>query len=171
MTCRSRDALVDAGGIGGGKAMARLCGGGLSTEGRNSTSAHPSEIGVHLYQFLFFVLPVTPEVIRDEPRLAPSSYYQENQISVTARGRGVRGATDETSAKPYPAAAERLVADIRDEASAPERDTRARVPVGGRTAVNVDFPTQTGDAPVPCLPLVVPLREASGFPLSVPAAL
>nr|WP_237508683.1 MMPL family transporter [Streptomyces sp. SID8382] len=89
--------------------------------------------------------------------------------------------------KPSSIDTENLVGDIRDEASGFTSDTGAEVLVTGQTAMNIDISQKLNDALVPYLVLVVglaflllmvvfrsvlvPLKAALGFLLSVVAAL
>ncbi|WPB91329.1 MMPL family transporter [Streptomyces malaysiensis] len=89
--------------------------------------------------------------------------------------------------KPSSIDTENLVGDIRDEASGFKSDTGAEVLVTGQTAMNIDISQKLNDALVPYLVLVVglaflllmvvfrsvlvPLKAALGFLLSVVAAL
>ncbi|CAM5250862.1 Membrane protein OS=Streptomyces antimycoticus OX=68175 GN=SSPO_042330 PE=4 SV=1 [Streptomyces antimycoticus] len=89
--------------------------------------------------------------------------------------------------KPSSIDTENLVGDIRDEASGFKADTGAEVLVTGQTGMNIDISQKLNDALVPYLVLVVglaflllmvvfrsvlvPLKAALGFLLSVVAAL
>ncbi|MFI1866539.1 MMPL family transporter [Streptomyces jumonjinensis] len=89
--------------------------------------------------------------------------------------------------RPSSTKTEDLVHDIRDEAGAIESDNGAKALVTGTTALNIDFSQKMNDALVPYLALVVglaflllvlvfrsilvPLKAALGFLLSVLAAL
>ncbi|MFE2443020.1 MMPL family transporter [Streptomyces sp. NPDC059426] len=89
--------------------------------------------------------------------------------------------------KPSSIDTEKLVGDIRDEASGFKADTGAEVLVTGQTGMNIDISQKLNDALVPYLVLVVglaflllmvvfrsvlvPLKAALGFLLSVVAAL
>ena len=89
--------------------------------------------------------------------------------------------------KPSSKKTEDLVHDIRDKADGIKADTDARVLVTGTTAMNIDFSQKLSDALIPYLALVVglaflllmvvfrsilvPLKAALGFLLSVLAAL
>ncbi|MBP8537874.1 MMPL family transporter [Streptomyces sp. MK37H] len=89
--------------------------------------------------------------------------------------------------KPSSIDTENLVGDIRDKASGLKSDTGAEVLVTGQTAMNIDISQKLNDALVPYLVLVVglaflllmvvfrsvlvPLKAALGFLLSVVAAL
>jgi RND superfamily putative drug exporter len=91
------------------------------------------------------------------------------------------------ASKPSSAATEHLVENIRDAGATIKADTGAQVLVTGQTALNIDFSQTMNDALVPYLALVVglaflllmlvfrsilvPLKAALGFLLSVLAAL
>ncbi|MFC8427976.1 MMPL family transporter [Streptomyces sp. NPDC057253] len=114
----------------------------------------------------------------DVAAVAPARFNQAGNTAII---------TTVPSSKPASEATEKLVEHIRDTGSAIEKDTGAKLLVTGQTAVNIDFSQKVNDSLIPYLVLVVglafmllmavfrsllvPLKAALGFLLSVLAAL